>query len=102
MTEEQLLEKLSSIAKENKLETHWSLDTILPIDALSAKWPIKGKFMTNGVDTDIKIELPYEHLTGLQLWIYADALYKLIGDTDHRFIEEFKLNGDTIEVYFGS
>jgi hypothetical protein len=106
MTEEQQFEKefqiLANIAEENGLETHWSLDTISPIDALNNKWPIKAKFMTDGIRTDIKVELPDEHLTGLELWKYADKLYKLIGDEEHRFVEEFKLKDDTIEVFFGS
>jgi hypothetical protein len=102
MTEKQQFEKLAKIAKENGLETQWSLDTISPIDALSYKSPFKGKFMTNGINGDIKVELPDETLTGLELWQYADKLYKLLGDADHMFVEEFKLNGDIIEVYFGS
>jgi len=106
MTEEQQFEAefeiLTNIAEENGLETHWSLDTISPIDALNNKWPIKAKFMTDGIRTDIKVELPDEYLTGLELWKYADKLYKLIGDEEHRFVEEFKLKGDTIEVFFGS
>ena len=106
MTEEQQFEaefdSLVIIAEENALETHWSIDTISPIDALNNKWPIKAKFMTDGIRTDIKIELPDEHLTGLELWKYADKLYKQLGDIEHRFVEEFKLKGDTIEVFFGS
>jgi hypothetical protein len=106
MTEEQHFEQefeiLTEIAYQNGLETHWSVDTISPLGSLSLKWPVKAKFMTDGVRNDIKVELPDEHLTGLELWKYADKLYKLIGDEEHRFVEEFKLNGNTIEVFFGS
>lgn len=101
MTEEQEFLKLQEIAEENGFQTHWSLDTISPIDSLSYKWPIIAKWMTNGIH-DIKVELPNRNLTGLELWKYADELYTLIGDETHLFIESFQLKGDTIEVFFGS
>ncbi len=100
--EEQVIEKLNQIAIQNGFETSWSLiDTISPIDALHYEWPVMAKWMSNGVH-DLKVELPNKKLSGLELWEYADKLYKLIGDVDHRFIESFELKGDTIEVFFGS
>ena len=66
------------------------------------KSPFKGKYLTNGVHKDIKVPLPNRQLTGGDLWKYSDLLYKLLGDTDHRFIEGFEVNGDDIEVCFGS
>ena len=79
--------------------TSWAISEVR---ALSLKSPYKGKWMTNGVHNDVKVELPNKRLTGIQLWKYADELYKKLGDTDHRFIEEFNQNGDAIEVFFGS
>jgi len=102
MKEEQVIDELMKIGEQNGFQTQWSLDTISPIDALYLKWKVVGKFMTNGINNDIKVELPNKNLTGLELWEYADKLYKLIGDTEHSFIEDFKLKGDTIEVFFGS
>lgn len=99
MKSNQTIEKFNKIQKENEFLTDWCL---YEIEDLSLKSPFKGKRMNNGIDTNIEVELPYENLTGLELWQYSDKLYKLLGDTDHRFIEEFKLNGDTIEVFFGS
>ena len=104
MTEEQVFEKLNEIAIQNGFETSWDLvDTISPMDALSYEWPVMAKWMSDGVH-DVKVELPNRKLTGFQLWEYANALYKLIGDVEHRFIERFTLKDDTdtIEVFFGS
>ena len=82
-----------------RLETSWS---IFEIRAFAYPSPYKAKWMTNGINTDIKVKLPNHKLSGLELWKYADELYKLLGDTDHRFIEEFELKGDILEVSFGS
>ena len=81
------------------LETSWS---IFEIRAFAYPSPYKAKWMTNGINNDIKVKLPNHKLSGLELWKYADELYKLLGDTDHRFIEEFELKGDILEVGFGS
>ncbi|MBM3590960.1 MAG: hypothetical protein FJX30_06310 [Alphaproteobacteria bacterium] len=101
MKRQELFEKLNEIAIENGFETSWDIDTISPIDALSYKWPVICKWMSDGVH-DNKVELPNRNLTGMELWKYADELYKLNNDVDHRFIEEFTMKGDTIEVGFGS
>ncbi len=89
---------------QNKADKHGFITVwdISEIRALSLKSPYKGKWMTNGVHNDVKVELPNKRLTGIELWRAADELYKKLGDTDHRFIEEFTQNGDTIEVFFGS
>ena len=109
ITEEQD-EKLFEIAKENGFLTQWCLDTISPADSLSLTWNVKGKFMTDGVN-DVKVELPDRYLTGLELWGFADTLYKELSQIDeftanHLFIEEFELkeeNGNSyFEVFFGS
>jgi hypothetical protein len=97
--EEKNIKYFDKKAEKYGFETSWCLHQI---KALVYPSPFKGKWMTNGVNNDIKIPLPNHKLSGLELWKYADELYKLLGDTDHRFIEEFKLNDDTIEVFFGS
>lgn len=89
------------IRKQEKygFETSWCL---YEIRGFAYPSPYKAKWMTNGIDTDIKVKLPNHKLSGLELWQYSEELYKLLGDVDHRFIEEFTLNGDTLEVFFGS
>lgn len=95
-------EKLIEIAEQNGFSTSWDIvDLISPIKALEWEWPVMTKWMSDGVH-DVKVELPNKKLSGLELWEYADKLYRLIGDVDHRFIESFELKGDTIEVFFGS
>ena len=93
------IEKFNKIREKNGFSTDWSL---YEIKALSVKSPFKGKCMTNGIDHNVKVKLPNRKLTGLELWKYADELYKLLGDSDHLFIESFNMNDDTIEVFFGS
>jgi len=95
---EKNIEYFQSKADKYGFTTSWGL---LEIRALSLKSPFKGKYMSDGVH-DVKVELPNRKLTSLELWQAADSLYKLIGDVDHRFIEEFTMKGDTIEVGFGS
>jgi hypothetical protein len=80
-------------------ETSWS---IFEIRAFAYPSPYKAKWMTNGINNDIKVKLPNHKLSAWELWKHADELYKLLGDTEHRFIESFELKGDAIEVGFGS
>ena len=80
-------------------KTSWSL---FQIKAFAYPSPYKAKWMSNGIDNNIKVKLPNHTLSGLELWKYADELYKLLGDTEHSFIEGFELKNDTIEVFFGS
>ena len=89
------------IRKQEKygFETSWCL---YEIRGFAYPSPYKAKWMTNGIDTDIKVKLPNHKLSGLELWQYSEELFKLLGDVDHKFIEEFTLNGDTLEVFFGS
>ena len=93
------IEKFNKIADENGFSTVWS---IYEIEDLSLKSPFKGKWMSTGINNDIRVKLPNRKLTGLELWKYADELCNKLGDTDHIFIESFDVNGDTIEVFFGS
>jgi hypothetical protein len=86
-------------AEKYGFETAWCISEIR---VLSLKSPFKAKWMTNGLDNNIKINLPNHKLSGLELWKYANDLYKLLGDSEHRFIEGFELIDDTIEVSFGS
>lgn len=95
------IEELAKIAEENGFETSWSIDTISPVDSIPLTWQVVAKWMIDG-EHDVKVELPNRELTGLELWKYADELYKLTGDTEHRFIEDFTFYGDTMEVFFGS
>lgn len=95
------IEELAKIAEENGFETSWSIDTISPIDTIPLTWQVVAKWMIDG-EHDVKVELPNRELTGLELWKYADVLYKLTGNTEHIFIEDFTFYGDTIEVFFGS
>ncbi len=80
-------------------ETTWCISEIR---LMHLKTPFKGKYLTNGINEDIKVPLPSHQLTGGDLWKYSDMLYKMLGDVNHRFIESFQLKGDTIEVFFGS
>jgi hypothetical protein len=90
-------------AEKYGFTTIWSISKVR---ALSLKSPFKGKWMTDGIRHDIKVELPNKRLTGIELWKYADKLYSLIseveGGNDHIFIENFVQNGDVIETHFGS
>ena len=93
------LDKFNKIREKNGFSTVWSL---YEIKALSLKSPFKGKWMNNGINGNIKIELPNRKLTGLELWKYADELYNKLGAPDHIFLENFVQNGDVIEAHFGS
>ena len=85
------------------LTTTWC---IFEIRTLSFKSPFKGKWMTDGIRHDIKVELPNRRLTGMELWRYADELFHKIseieGGNEHCFVEDFTQNGDVIEAGFGS
>ena len=93
------IERFNRIGEENGFKTSWCL---YEITALSLKSPLKGKWMSNGTNNDIRVKLPNRKLTGLELWKYADELYNKLNDTEHLFIESFNQNDDTIEVFFGS
>lgn len=93
------IERFNRIGEENGFKTSWCL---YEITALSLKSSLKGKWMSNGINNDIRVKLPNRKLTGLELWKYADELYNKLNDTEHLFIESFNQNDDTIEVFFGS
>jgi hypothetical protein len=97
------MDRLDEIANENDLQTLWSVEEITDV---YEEIGIQPKYITNGIESDIKVELPNIKLTWLDLWKASDELYKLLGDTDHRFIEKFEVkteNGETfLEVFFGS
>lgn len=97
--EEKEIEYFMRKQEKYGFETSWS---IFEIRAFAYPSPYKAKWMTNGINNDIKVKLPNHNLSGLELWNYAEELYKLLGDSEHRFIESFELKGDTIEVGFGS
>jgi hypothetical protein len=104
--EEKQLEKdmnyfQSKADKYGITETIWSLTSIR---ALSLPSPFKAKWMDNSVNHLIRVPLPNRRLTGKDLWLAAESLHKLLGDTNHRYIEHFQFNADTdtIEVFFGS
>ena len=108
MTENELkqfekdMERFSVIQKENNFKTIWCIDEIENLNETSF---ISADYITDGVN-DIKVELPNKELTWLELWAAADTLYRNIGNTEHFFIEEFKViqNGDKteVQVFFGS
>ena len=81
--------------------TVWSIPHVR---ALSLKSNFKAKWMHNGLNHQIRVPLPNGRLTGKQLWLGAESLYKLLGNPEYRFIEHFQFNADTdtIEVFFGS
>lgn len=43
-----------------------------------------------------------ENATWLTIWKLCDELVKESGDEDHRFIETFDIDRDTVRVFFGS
>ena len=105
MNEKELVQNIEffeDIALKNNFETTWSLYEVKDINDDSE---ITGDFMTDGYHK-VKVSLPKGNLSYFQLWEYADKLFRLIGDTEHKFIEQFdvvKNNGKTeIQVFFGS
>ncbi|MFM2392995.1 MAG: hypothetical protein RLZZ546_977 [Bacteroidota bacterium] len=100
---EALMDRLDEIANENDLQTLWSVEEITDV---YKEIGIQPKYITNGIESDVRVELPNTPLTWLDLWKASDELYKLLGDVDHKFIEEFEVkteNGETfLEVFFGS
>ena len=108
MTENELkqfekdMERFSVIQKENNFKTIWSIDEIEDINENSG---LSADIMSDGL-SDIELVLQKKELTWLELWKYADKLYKLIGDREHLFIETFEvkeINGKkALEVFFGS
>jgi hypothetical protein len=99
INEEKQIQYFEAKGEKYGFKTSWCL---FEIRALSLKSPFKGKWMNNGINENIKIELPNRKLTGLELWKYADELYNKLGAPDHIFLENFVQNGDVIEAHFGS
>ena len=98
-------ERFSIIQDENNFQTNWWL---YEIEDINENTGLSADYITDILkrNRDIKVELPNKELTWLDLWKYADELYKLIGDSDHMFIESFevkKINGKReLQVFFGS
>jgi hypothetical protein len=94
--------RFDKIQKQNNFKTTWSLYEVKDMNESSF---LSADVMTDGL-CDVQVELPNKELSWLELWIYADNLYNLIGDTDHKFIESFEvkeINGKLeMEVFFGS
>jgi hypothetical protein len=102
-----------AIAEENGFSTVWSAsDGIIDMDELS---PYEGKYLksfvyglhdyeTNTTIAELKLTLPNRRLTWLELWFYADIYYSFVlgHGNSHLYIESFEVEGDTIEVGFGS
>lgn len=108
MTENELkqfekdMERFSVIQNENNFKTIWSIYEIKDINENSG---LSADIMSDGL-SDVEVVLQKKELTWLELWKYADELYKLIGDREHLFIETFEvkeINGKkALEVFFGS
>jgi hypothetical protein len=96
------IEEFANIADLNGFETQFCLYEVENVNELSG---ITADYMTNGI-TDSQVQLQNKELTWLELWAAADTLYRNIGNTNHIFIEEFKViqNEDKTEVqiFFGS
>jgi len=96
------IEEFADLADLNGFETQFCLYEVENVNELS---DITADYMTDGI-TDSQVQLQNKELTWLELWAAADTLYRNIGNTEHFFIEEFKViqNGDKteVQVFFGS
>lgn len=96
------IEEFADIGDLNGFETQFCLYEVENVNELS---DITADYMTDGL-TDNQVQLQNKELTWLELWAAADTLYRNIGNSEHFFIEEFKVvqNGDKteVQVLFGS
>ena len=96
------IEEFADIAELYDFQTQFCLYEVDNVNDLSG---ITADYMTDGL-TDNQVQLQNKELTWLELWAAADTLYRNIGNTEHFFIEEFKViqNGDKteVQVFFGS
>ena len=104
-------EALNAIATLLDLDTVWSVD--VPSDQLARVAPFNAAhvdmqgYLSLGATTQVSVtvSLPVA-ATWLDLWIAADQCYRLLANTfaggDHRFIEDFEIEGDTLHVCMGS
>lgn len=90
---------LEAIAEQHGLTTLWSVDGVRAED-MGSPHPWAGAWAVC-----YRENLPFQinGTTWLDLWKAADATIKRCGpDDDHRFIEAFERDGDTLVVMVGS
>lgn len=97
--EEMLSYLFEKLRTTSNYETVWS-----DYESLneSFKVPKSVKYITNyqnQVRVMLDPEVEYDYI---DLWPLCEQLYMGIGYYDHRYIECFEINGDHIQVFFGS